>query len=134
MPSGNQERNDKTETFGSCKIPHIDVQAMMESYKKNMEILGLMNKMSIEVCNGITKLQTAYVKQLMTELGSVLEKAARPSEAISRFTEVARDNFVRAVGNTKQISDMIIANNNELTAAMTKRFKEAMGEKHAVNK
>lgn len=131
----NNANNEKvSEAFGSCKMPHVDFNAIADSYKKNMEILGLINKMSMEVLNGIAKLQSAYVKQLMTDLGSVFEKGAKPSDAISRFSEVARDNIVKAIGNGKQISDMIIANNNEISAAMTKRFKESLEEaKHAVN-
>lgn len=131
----NNANNEKSsETFGSCKMPHMDFNAIADSYKKNMEILGLINKMSLEVLNGITKLQSAYVKQLMTDLGSVFEKGTKPSEAVARFSEVTRDNIVKAIGNSKQISDMIIANNNEISAAVTKRFKESLEEaKHIVN-
>jgi phasin family protein len=117
---------DKTDASSGFKIPKFDTDGLMDSYKKNLEILGLINKMSIEVFGGITKLQTAFVKQLMDDMGGVLEKGAKPSEALAKFSEVARDNVVKAINNGKQISDMITANNNELTTAITKRFKESI--------
>ncbi|MDR0968758.1 MAG: phasin family protein [Holosporaceae bacterium] len=125
----------KGETFAGCKMPKIDPSAFLDSYKKNLEILGLINKMSIEVCNGIVKLQSAFFKQFMSDLGSVAEKAAKPSEAAARFNEVVRDNIVKAVGNSQQIANMITENANELNATLSKRFKETVaGSKPAADK
>jgi phasin family protein len=116
----------KTDGFTGFKTPKIDTGAILESYKKNLEILGLINKMTTEVCNGVVKLQAAFFKQFVSDMGKVLEKGAKPSEAMAKFTEVTRDAVVGAIGNGKQISDLIVANNNELTAAIAKRIKESV--------
>jgi phasin family protein len=121
--------------FNGFKIPAIDTEAVMSSHKKNLEILGLINKMSVEVCNGITKLQSAFIKQMVADAGSIVEKGTKPSEAIARFSEVARDNVVRIINNGKQISDILTVANNDITAATTKRFKESVQEaKNLMNK
>lgn len=121
--------------FPKFKIPNVDMNAVVDSYKKNLEVLGLINKMSIEVCNGITKLQSAFVKQMMADMGSVWEKTGKPADMIAKFNEVTRDTIVKAVGNSKQISDMLVATNNELLAAITKRVKDSVEEaKSVVNK
>ena len=127
--------NEKIENeFKGFKMPNIDTNALMDSYKKNLEILGLINKTSIEVLNGIAKLQATSVKQMVSDMGGVVEKSAKPSEAIAEFSRVARDSAVRAVGNTKQISDMITMASNDITNATAKRIKETMEEaKAAVN-
>ncbi len=131
--STNEKANESG--FKGFKMPNIDANAMLDSYKKNLEMMGLINKMSMEVCNGITKLQTAFIKQMMADMGSIMEKGAKPSEAISRFSDVTRNTLVKAIGNGKQISDMITVANNDITAAATKRFKESLEEaKAAVNK
>lgn len=131
----NSGTTEKTGAFPDFKMPNVDMNAIMDSYKKNLEVLGLINKMSIEVCNGITKLQSAFIKQMMTDMGSILEKTGKPADMMAKFNEVTRDTIVKAVGNSKQISDMLIASNNELTAAITKRMKDSMEEaKNLVNK
>ncbi|MDR1334289.1 MAG: TIGR01841 family phasin, partial [Holosporaceae bacterium] len=123
----------KKDNLGGFKIPQIDTGAILDSYKKNLEILGLINKMSTEVCNGVVKLQSAFIKQFATDMGGVMEKSAKPSEAFAKFSQVTRDAVVKAIGNSKQISDLITANNNELTALVAKRFKESVEEaKHVV--
>lgn len=121
--------------FPNFKIPSVDMNALMDSYKKNLEVLGLINKMSVEVCTGITKLQSAFIKQMMTDMGSIWEKAGKPSDVMTKLNEVTRDTVEKAVGNSKQISDMIVSTNKELTAAITKRMKDSMEEaKNVVNK
>ncbi|MCR4623577.1 MAG: TIGR01841 family phasin [Alphaproteobacteria bacterium] len=132
--SGASEKAGTT-TFPNFKMPNIDMNAIMESYKKNLEVLGLINKMSIEVCNGITKLQSAFIKQMMTDMGSVWEKANKPSDMMTKFNEVTRDTVEKAIGNSKQISEMIVSTNKELSAAITKRVKDCVEEaKNIVNK
>lgn len=128
----NPNTGEKTEGFSNFKMPNVDMNALMDSYKKNLEILGLINKMSIEVCNGITKLQSAFIKQMVADMGSIMEKSTKPSEAMARCSEVLRDSTVKAFGNCKQISDMMMAMNNEVTAAVAKRFKDSVEEAKSV--
>jgi phasin family protein len=128
------DTGNKTNNFAGIKMPKVDTNALLDSYKKNLEILGLINKMSFEVCNGVAKLQSAFVKQFLSDLGEIASKGVKPSNIMAKFSEVVRDNVVRAVGNNKQISDMVTANGNELTAAITKRFKESLEEAKTVIK
>jgi phasin family protein len=130
----NSGTDAKKDNPGGFKIPRIDTNAILDSYKKNLEILGLISKMSAEVCNGVVKLQSAFIKQFAEDMGSVMEKSAKPSEAFAKFSEVTRDAVVKAMGNNKQISDLIVANGNELTALVAKRLRESVEEaKHVVN-
>ena len=119
----NANNTEKNDAFSAFKMPNINVNALMDSYKKNLEILGLINKMSVEVLNGIAKLQSTFVKQMMMDFGSVMEKSTKPSDAMTRLSEITRDNIVKAIGNSKQISDMVMSTSNELSDAITKRFK-----------
>ncbi len=131
----NSGSTEKTGAFPNFKMPNVDMNAIMDSYKKNLEVLGLINKMSIEVCNGITKLQSAFIKQMITDMGSIWEKTTKPSEMVAKFNEVTRDTVAKAVGNSKQISEMIVSTNKELSEAITKRMKDSMEEaKNIVNK
>jgi phasin family protein len=84
--------------------------------------------MSAVVFSLISKLQTAFFKQFISDMGSVAEKGGKPADAIAKFSQVSRDAVVKAIENSKQISDLITANNNELTAAFTKRLKDSVEE------
>ena len=126
--STNQKESKKEgfHPFANVKMPKVDTESMKNSFKKNLEIVGLMNKMSTEVITGITKVQTAFVKQMMVDMGSIMEKGAKPSQAIAKLKEVTRDTMVTAVQNNKRISDMISANNSELSTTIAHRIKESI--------
>ncbi|MDR3186847.1 MAG: TIGR01841 family phasin [Holosporaceae bacterium] len=123
----NPGANEKSESFAKSKIPNIDTEAVMNSYKKNLEILGLVNKMSVEICSGVAKLQGAFVKQILNDLGNVA-KSSEPSEAFGKFSELTHGHFMKAIENSKQISEMINSTHGDLTNAITKRLKESMEE------
>ncbi|MDR2724399.1 MAG: hypothetical protein LBB25_04355 [Holosporaceae bacterium] len=130
--AANSSSENKTTNFAGINIPKVDTNALLDSYKKNLEILGLVNKMSYEVCSGVARLQTAFVKQFLSDLGGVAAKGIKPTDMFATFSEVVRDNVVKAVGNNKQISDLLTANGNQLTAAIAKRFKESLEETKTV--
>lgn len=119
------------EEFKGFKFPNFDTTLLMDSYKKNLEILSLISKTSIDVLNGMARLQATFAKQLFSDMGGVVEKSGKPSEAIAEFSRVARDSAVRAVGNGKQISDMIVTASNDITNAAAKRMRETMEETKA---
>lgn len=124
-----------SDLFPKFNMPSVDVNAIIESYKKNLEVLGLINKMSVEVCNGIIKLQSAFIKQMMSDMGTVFEKTTKPTDLVAKFNEVTRDTVLKATENSKQISEMLVSTGNEVSAAISKRVKDSMEEaKNLVNK
>ena len=81
MSAQNNTAQEQKNAFANFKMPQLDMEAIAESYKKNLEILGLMSKMSVEVCNGIAKLQAAFLKQMTADMGSI--KNVEPEEETS---------------------------------------------------
>jgi phasin family protein len=120
--------DNKSEGYSGFKMPKMDMEAVLNSQKKNLEILGLMNKMTMEVCSGVTRLQTTFIKQLINDVGEVVSSGAKPSEAFAQLSEITRDSIVKAINDGKKISDMIATSNNELTTALAKRCKEGPSE------
>ncbi len=129
MAQSNPNMNAGSEkSAGGFKMPNVDLNAIVDSYKKNLEILGLINKMSVEVCNGITKLQAAFVKQMVSDMGGIMEKCGQPSEAFAKMSEVARDNTMNAINNSKQISEMLTTAGTEIAKTITNRVRENIEE------
>ncbi|MBE6447446.1 MAG: hypothetical protein E7015_03110 [Alphaproteobacteria bacterium] len=127
MPTQNNTQDQKS-AFSNFKMPQLDMEAITDSYKKNLEILGLMSKMSVEVCNGIVKLQAAFLKQMTMDMGTIFSKTSKPSEVFSQLSDITKDAMTKAFNNSKQISEMLVSSNSELTQALTKRMKESMEE------
>ena len=93
------EKNAESE-FKGFKMPNIDTNALMDTYKKNLEILGLINKTSMEVFNGIAKLQSTFVKQMISDFGVMLP------DGPSQFSVIRdKDHYVAILkeGRNRQI-------------------------------
>lgn len=134
MATGMNSTSEKmNEATSNLKMPRIDMNAIIDSYKKNLEILGMINKMSMEVYNGVVKLQSAFFKQSMEDITNLMDKCNKPAEFVGKLNDLTRDNVVKAIGNGKQISDMITSASNDISAATSKRIKESIEEaKHII--
>ncbi|MDR3179423.1 MAG: hypothetical protein LBT70_00805 [Holosporaceae bacterium] len=113
-------------SFAGFKASTLDMDAFWDSYKKNLEILGLINKMSMEVCTGIAKLQTTFFKQAMEDFGGIF--SSKPSETASKFSEVTQNTLNRAIGNGKQISEIVTAANKDISTVASGRLKDSFEE------
>ena len=129
MSTANNNANEKAnDMFANFKMPQVDMNAAMDSYKKNLEVLNLINKMSVEVFNGMVKLQSAFIKQMMTDASSMMEKNGKPSDIMAKFNETTIGMIEKVAGNSKQISDMLMNSSNDLRTAVSKRIKESVEE------
>ncbi|MDR2766623.1 MAG: phasin family protein [Holosporaceae bacterium] len=126
--------NEKSDVFSKFKMPNIDHNAVLDSCKKNLEMMWIINKMSVEVLSGVAKLQGAFMKQLLSDYNNAA-KSSKPSEALSKFSELAHGHLLKAIGNSKQVSEMLTSASKDVHSTLTGRFKESMEEaKHIVKK
>ncbi|MDR0555643.1 MAG: hypothetical protein LBG20_01355 [Holosporaceae bacterium] len=111
--------------FSGFHGPKFDPDALASSYKKNLEIWGLINKMSMEVFNGIVKLQSALWQETTKDMASAIGQGGKPSEISQRISRALRDCTISAVNNSKQLSDIIMANSNEIFGTFSKGLKDS---------
>jgi phasin family protein len=114
--------------FKAFCMPNVDMDALANSYKKNLEILESINKMSTEVCSGIAQLQSVFVKQMMTELSELIREKGKPSEAVAKFSEFTKEHVAKVVDNGKKISDLLTTTQQSINAAILQRFRESVDE------
>ncbi|MDR1551305.1 MAG: hypothetical protein LBS14_01345 [Holosporaceae bacterium] len=123
-----------SKTAGSSGFSKVDATVIMDSYRKNLEIVGLIGKMTVEVFGGVIKLQTAFFQQFMEDCSTVLAKGVRPAEAATRFYEILRDNTVKSIAHGKKISDVVLSGSNEIGTAVAARLKESVDNAKAAMK
>lgn len=122
-----QKTNDFLRGFANA-------ENLMDMYKKNLEIMSLVNQMSLEVYKSVAKLQTTFMQQMFTDACNAC-KTTKPSEAMEKFSELAKNNMATAIENSKKISELVSTAGNDVANLVTKRFKESIDEvKNACNK
>lgn len=120
------------------KLPGVDMQAVMDSQRRNLEALGAANKRAIEGMQAVARRQSEIFRQMMEETQAAMRDfmaAASPEDKATRQTELAKSAFERAIANMREISDMVAQSNNETFDVINKRVAESLDEfKRALTK
>lgn len=120
--SCNQDNNDPEE---ESVAPNPALENITNSCKKNMEILKLMSKSSMDLFKNASKLQTEFLQKMMADLGD-MTKVSKPGDVMAKFSEITKNGMVQAINNGRKINDMMSASSNELSSTVTKRLRELM--------
>lgn len=122
---------DVTKYMAQFKVPTFDTDALMASYRKNVEALTAANQCALEGVGALVRRQSEIAREavesysravgdLMAE-GSVEEKAARQAD-------LARQAYERAVANARELGDMVAKTSNEAFGLLNDRIRESFGE------
>ena len=132
MSQAKSAAEDMTKMFADMKMPGMpDSSALMDAYKRNLEVMSAANKIALEGAQAVAKRHMENMQQTMSELSENLRGMAgtqSPSDKATRQTELLKRAYERAVANTKELADMIQHANGEALALLNKRFVEAMEE------
>lgn len=119
----NNYENTHEDSFANFKMPKFNIENLTKSYKKNLDIVNLMSKMSMDVYSNITKLQSTFIKNMTSDL-SEISKTDKPSDAAFQFSEVAKNGMAQAINNGRKMMNMLTASSRDLSSAISKKIKE----------
>jgi phasin family protein len=132
MNQAKSAAEDMTKMFSDLKLPHMpDSSALMDAYKRNLEVLSAANRIALEGAQAVAKRHMEIMQQTMSELSENLRSMAgveAPAEKSAKQAELLKRAYERAVANTKELADLIQHSNGEALALLNKRFAEAMDE------
>jgi len=132
MSQAKSAAEDMTKMFADMKMPSMpDSTALMDAYKRNLEVMSAANKIALEGAQAVAKRHMEIMQQTMAELSENLRgmtSTASPADKASKQNEMLKTAYERAVANTKELADLIQHSNGEALALLNKRFVEAMDE------
>lgn len=120
-------KNEFTNQNNSAYNAFAGVEGIVDMYKKNLEVMSLVNQMSIEVYRSITKLQTTFMQQMLTDACNACS-IKEPGKTMEKLSELAKTNMEKAMENSKKISELVSAAGGDVASILTKRFKESVEE------
>jgi phasin family protein len=125
-----------TNMLSRMQLPAMpDMDAVLASYRKNMETLGEANRVAMEGAQAVARRNMEIMRQSMSDLTEAMKALANadaPQAKAAKQAELAKTAYERAVANMKEISDLIQKSNSEALALLNQRFAEAMEEVKAL--
>jgi phasin family protein len=122
--------------FADMKLPAMpDMEAFVNASRRNMETLTAANKVALEGAQAVARRHMEIVQQNMAELTEAVRSMSSveaPQAKAAKQAELLKQAYERAVGNMKEIGDLITQSNAEAVHLLNARFTEAMDEVKAL--
>ena len=125
---------DKLDPFGDItkfiqgiKIPGIDMSAIAEARRKDIQAVVDANKAAYEAMQALAKKQSDMLSQTMQGIQDAAKSAAG-GKGLGDQTEVVRNACEKALTDMKELAELARSSQAEMMSHITKRAAEHMEE------
>jgi phasin family protein len=122
---------DISKYLADFKVPGVDVETIVASQRKNIEALTLANKLAYEGLQNVVKRQVEILRQTIDEVAQVGKDFAEPGspqDKAAKQADFAKDAFERALGNARELAEIVTKANSEAFELLNKRFTQSLEE------
>jgi phasin family protein len=118
--------------FGrDLKMPNVDVDAILDHHRKNLEALEKSAKASAAGVSSLFKRQREMLEESLHEISEMAQNYKVPGNAqdmVAKQTEFARKSFETAVKNASEVADLVKKSGSESVDILRGRIKDALQE------
>src|ERR1700740_1262133 len=87
------------------QLPNLDIDALIDWQRKDMEALTEMNRQASEGIKALVERRNEILRETLAEWQAAVKEAAS-AEAMSKRAEAANQGMKRAVANFRELSEM----------------------------
>ena len=117
--------------FKQFKVPGMDIEPLVASHKKNMELLASTQKKAVESTNSIVELQNKYLKKFFDQWNEELKHNCTKTsfeEKAACHAQTTKEISDRALEHMKEINTIIVKSNEKITDSIQKHFQESFND------
>lgn len=122
---------DPAKMMAGMNVPGIDMQAMLDAQRKNIEALNAANQVAVEGMQALAKRQAEIMAEAMNEIGTVsrqLGDLQNPQDMAGKQAQMVQETFEKALGYMRELAEMVNKSNSEAFEVINKRFNESLEE------
>ncbi|MEJ0063799.1 MAG: TIGR01841 family phasin [Alphaproteobacteria bacterium] len=128
---------DMPKLFQDMKIPGFDMEAMLSAQRKNFQAIASANQAAVEGIQTVVRRQNEILRQTMQESSELLNQvmaSSSPEEKVTKHAELTKSVFDRAIGNAKEITELMTKVNYEALEVISNRVGEGLEELRGIMK
>ena len=122
---------DINQLMQQFKIPGVDVSAIMEARRKDMEALIAANRQAYEGMQRLGQRQAEMLRDAMTEWQATTAQmmgGQNPSAGAAKQAELGKQALERALANMRELAEMATTSQTQAWNVINKRFQESLEE------
>jgi phasin family protein len=116
---------DFTKMLERFKVPGVDLTALAESGRKDMEALVEANKAAYQGLQALARKQTEMLTEAMGKIQAAAQRAAGPGTSAS---DLAREAYHKTLTDMKELADIVRKSQAEALTKVTDRAIEHLQE------
>jgi len=130
MSNGMPPFVDITKILEQFKLPGMDISALMEARRKDVEALTQANQIAYQSMQALAQREAEILQQTMAEWqGAMAGMAGKsPTEMAAKGTELATQAFGRALANMRELAEMASKSQTQTYEVLNRRFRENLEE------
>lgn len=120
-----------TKAFSEYQVPGLDMNAIVEHQRKNIEALTTANRQALEGLQAVAMRQSEILRETMDEAVTALKEissAGGPSEAASRQAQLLGKALEKALSNMRELAEMATKSNTEAFEVVKTRMTDSVEE------
>lgn len=113
------------------KMPSVDVDAILEHNRKNLEALEKTAKSTVAGASSVMNKQREMMQDALkeiTDMAQNMRASGSPQEMVTKQAEFARKSFERAVKNASDLAETVRKSSSESVDILRARIAEMMDE------
>ena len=122
---------DFTKLLEQYKLPGVDMTAVIEARRKDIDAITEANKIAYEGMQALVQKQAEILSRSMQEIQAAAQKLAAggdPASAMARQGEFVQQGLQTAFNNMRELAEMAQKSQAEALAVMTQRAEQNIEE------
>jgi phasin family protein len=119
---------DMTKMLEKFKVPGIDMTAIIEARRKDIEALADSNKAAVQAMQDMGRKQAEMLTAAMHEIQATTQSLASSVGDPAKQTEIVKKAYAKAVADAKDLAEMARKAQTDSMASITERANEHMAE------
>ena len=111
---------DFTKLMSQFRLPGVDLAALVDRERKNIEALAKANRIAFEGWQRLVRRQAEILQETMKE---VVANAGQ-QDAIKKRADLAKEGFEKALANMRELAEMATKSQKEAFDVVRKRIEE----------
>ena len=107
------------------QLPNLDIDALIDWQRKDMEALTEMNRQASEGIKALVERRNEILRETLAEWQAAV-KDATSAEAMSKRAEAAKQGMQKAMANFRELSEMEAQARNNAWKVVQERMQENM--------
>ena len=113
---------DFAKLIESCQISGVDMTALIDTEKKNIDALMEVNRSAYDGWRNLMAQQAEVFQETMKAIAA----EAGGESAAGRRTEIAREGFEKALANMRQLAETATESQKQTIEILRPRFEDGM--------